>query len=446
MPAITSSVKCFGKLTLAVALAAAIGGSIVQRTNAESLDLPDPRSSTNGAIHYQRACLFLSAVDIDQRAILRKPIWQIITAETTDDELAKIDDLLIASRHAIRSGLVGADQMEADFGLDIRQYMIASYVPHVELMKDIGRLIALHGMQKQSAGDWKLAAETYAAGLRMGRHMTHQTTLAEALAGVEILESMYFSIGHWAVRCPDVELVDQVSDMANAMAADMVNPARTLRFEASISNMRLDAFEEAYPNGPWAEMLLEAMGGKVPATDREGRQKAAVAAAVKAGVPKDAFADEASVEKFIRSVRSSYADLARESAECLVLHPPHSIEQGEAVFAKYAAKLPATERLSALNPARAAAFFAVHQAELDILRQVLAISAERTSEGFPASLDAVKDRLGDRPLKSPYDGSPYVYEQLDGGKGFSLSLQKAKVGDIELPPIRFHYVMPTKAE
>lgn len=413
---------------------------------AESLEFPAPRESTNAAIHYQRACLFLNSVDYEQRELLRKPIWQVVTSESTDEDLANVDRVLVPSRHAIRSALVGADQTEADFGLDVRQYMVASYLPHSELMKELGRLVALHGMQQQSTGDWKNAAQTYAAGLRMGRHMTHQTTLSEALAGVEILETIYFSLGQWAVRCPDRQLVDDVSTMVNAMAGDMVNPARTMRFEASISKMRLDALEAAFPDGPWAEMVLEGLGADMPNADRQSMREAAIKAAGEIGAPADVFDSKQTFTTYMNKLRGSYADLARESAVCLTLRPPHSIREGQQVYAKYETKLPATERRSALNPAQAAAFFAVHQAELDMLRLVLAISAERTDEGYPASLDAVRNRLGDDHLTSPFDGSEYLYKQLEDGNGFALKVAEAKVGDIDLPSMTFKYAQPAAAE
>jgi len=169
----------------------------------ERLEHPMPRAATNGAIHYQRAILFLYAVDPVKRAALQKPIWEIVTPDSHGDELAKMDKLLVESRHAIRSALVGANQIEADFGLDLRQHMVAAFLPHTQPMVDLAKLVTLHGMERESKGKWKEAADIYLATLRMGRHMTHQTTLAEAVAGIEILETGYYAIGHCAPHCPD---------------------------------------------------------------------------------------------------------------------------------------------------------------------------------------------------------------------------------------------------
>jgi hypothetical protein len=175
-------------------------------------------------------------------------------------------------------------------------------------------------------------------------------------------------------------------------------------------------------------------------------RQAAIAAAAKVGVPAEVFDDKEAFNKYLDKLRSIYVALAKETANCMTFPAPESIRRGIALFAQYESKLLATERASSLNPAKTAAFFAVHQAELDMLRQVLAISVERTSAGFPANLDGVQERLGGALPKSPYDGSAYEYEVLEDGKGFSLKLSAAKIGDIELPPIKFQYLDAGRSE
>ena len=406
----------------------------------QSLNMPVPRTATNAAIHYQRAILFLSSVDPAKRETLIRPIWEIVSPTTTDADLAKVDDLLIESRHAVRSALVGTNQAVANFGLDIRQYMIASYLPHTHPMTDLGRLLALHGMQRQSAGKWQEAIRIYLSVLRMGRHMNRQTTLAEALAGVEILETGYFAIGQWATRCPDTALVEESFYILNAMSLDMVNPAKIMRSEASISKMRMDAMQDAFPDGAWAEMVLEALGAKFPNTDHEGMRKAAIEEAAKFGVPPEAFDNKQTFDSYMRKIRAIYIALSKESANCLTLSPPESIQKGKEVFAKYEPKLLPTERASTLNTGKTAGYFAVHQAELDLLRLVLAISAARTAEGFPTSLSDIKARFGGQLPRSPYDGTDYQYEVLEGGKGFSIKVNEGEIEGIDLPEIDFRFL------
>ena len=233
--------------------------------------------------------LYLSGVDPAKRELLLKPIWEVLSAETSDGDLAAADQLLIESRFAVRSALAGARQPSADFGLDLREYLVAGYLPHVDLMTHLGKLVALDGMQQQSADNWAGAVRNYLSVLRMGRDMAAQTTLPEALAGVEILETGYYSLANWATRCPDAALVDETFHIVNGMAVDMVNPARTLRSEASISKMRLEAFAEAFPNGAWAEMVLETLGEEITHDHPEKLKEAAIAAAVERDIPRDAF-------------------------------------------------------------------------------------------------------------------------------------------------------------
>jgi len=380
------------------------------------------------------------AVDPAQRELLRKPIWEIVTPDSNDADLAKVDQLLIASRHAIRSALVGANQLQADFGLDIRQYMLTSALPHTHLMVDLAKLNALHGVQKEASGDWKSAAEIYLAIVRMGRHMTHQTTLDEALAGIEILETAYYALGRWATHCPETSLIEQVLELAAVSSSNLVEPARTLLSEASISQMRLDAMQDAFPDGPWAEMVLEALNEEFPNGGPKELRVAAIAAAVKHGVPREAFANKDSFGLYLKKLRATHIELARESAACLTQSPPGSIRQGEAVYLKFKSKLPDTERTAKLNPAKIAALFAVHEAELSMTRVILAISATKTAAGYPTDLDLVAQKLGGALPRSPFDGSALVYKSLGGSKGFSIAVAGASVGEVELPEIKFEHL------
>ncbi len=406
----------------------------------ETLDLPLPRTSTNAALHYQRAILFLVAVDPVHRDLLRKPIWEIVNPTSSPADLAKVDRLLIASRHAIRSSLIGANQLHADFGLDIRQYMLTAVLPHTQMMVDLAKLNALHGVQKEAAGDWTSAAEIYLAIIRMGRHMTHQTTLDEVLAGIEILETAYYALGRWATHCSDESLINRLLDLAKVSSGNLIEPARTLLSEASISQMRLDAMQDAYPDGPWAEMVLEVLHEEMPNVGPVDLRKHAIAAAIKHGVPKSAFDNKDALGRHLKKLRSTHIALTRESAICLTQSAPESILQGETIYQKYKSKLPDTERASKLNPARLASLFAVHKAELTLTKVILAISATKTAQGFPADLGSVAEKLGGTLPKSPYDGSALVYESLENGKGFSLTVSGTTIGKEKLPEIEFKHL------
>ena len=155
----------------------------VSETHATELYQPLPSSASNAALHYQRAILFLAEVDPSLRKLLKKPIWEIVNAETTEAEVAEIDALLIVSRHAIRAAIVGASQLQADFGANLREYAATAMLPHVGPMSDLAKLVALHGIHKQAEGDMHQAAQLFLHVVRMGRHMQQQLTLAESLEG-----------------------------------------------------------------------------------------------------------------------------------------------------------------------------------------------------------------------------------------------------------------------
>ncbi|QDT00596.1 hypothetical protein [Adhaeretor mobilis] len=421
----------------AFALLLLVGGARQSADAREKLSEPSPQTAHNGALHYQRAILFLTSVDPVKREILQKPIWEIVTPATTDAEIAKLDELLIESRHAIRSARVGSNQASADFGLDIQQYMVSSLLPHTHSMVDLSRLMALVGIHRESEGHWQEAADAYFACLRMGRHMTHQTTLAEAFAGAEILETAYFSLGRWAVNCPDQALVKEAFDLLTVVAFDLVQPAKTMQSEANILKMRMDALRHSYPDGPWAEIVLEALGAEFPAAGPEAMQKAAQAAAIKHGIPQSAFDSEASFLQHLNRMAALHFAMANESAQCLTQSAADAIRCGEKVNRKYQDKLMNTQNTGNWDPAKIASLFAVHDAEFTVLRTTLAIAAAKSENGYPADLNAIVDEFGGEAPLSPYDGSPLVYEVIDGGKAFSLSVAAAKIGSVDLPAIKF---------
>jgi hypothetical protein len=67
----------------------------------------------------------------------------------------------------------------------------------------------------------------------------------------------------------------------------------------------------------------------------------------------------------------------------------------------------------------------------------MAIAVAKSDTGYPADLSAVADRFGGKLPTSPYDGSPLVYEVINSGQGFSLSVEAAQIGSVDLPAIKF---------
>ena len=287
---------------------------------------PLPSSSSNAALHYQRAILFLSEVPPEKRKLLRKPIWEIINAETTAKEVAEIDSVLIASRHAIRAAMIGASQAQADFGTDLRAYATTTQMPHVGPMSSLAKLLTLHGIQKQAEGDSQRAAEIFLLVIQMGSHMQQQLTLAETLEGEGILETGYHALCNWAVRCSDMKLISSVRSTMNANSSQGSSAASALGYEASVVELALNDLELAYPDGNWAEIVLRAVDAKPASTSPKAMREAAKAAVLKRGVPASVFEDPQALSTHIGKLRAAHADYYRESMACLTLPSAKAIK------------------------------------------------------------------------------------------------------------------------
>ena len=427
----------FGGHILLLALVAGIA-TVAQAADGR-IDAPLPSTATNGALHYQRGLLFLNGVDPEQRAQLNQPIWELLGGLSDPDRRRTIEKLLIDSRHAVRSALVGSRQMEADFGIDLKQYAIANFVPHADQMVDLHKLVLLHGAQRESIGESEEAVEIYVQGLRMGRHLTHSATLVEALAGLQMLEGNYYLLSSWALRCKEPELVEQASRMINVLTSEMADPARSLFQEFRIVKLQLAMFGEVFPDGPWAEMVLEALDAPIPMAGEMEMQQAARAAAAERGLPANILDDEEAFAAYLEKLKALYLPMARQTAQALSLPPVAAVERGQEIHDEFADKLQELGDPSLVNPGEVASYFAMHDAELTLAKVVIALAASKTEEGFPPTLDAMADRFGGEVPRSPYDGSPLTYELLDGGRGFHVAVPAAQLGAISLQKIDFRH-------
>ena len=74
-------------------------------------------------------------------------------------------------------------------------------------------------------------------------------------------------------------------------------------------------------------------------------------------------------------------------------------------------------------------------------RVALAAASSRTATGFPESLAEIAPRFSGSVPTSPYDGSEVVYQRLNDGKDFSVTIPAVKSFDLELPQIEFSSVV-----
>lgn len=402
-----------------------------------------PSSSNNGALHYQRALLFLAAVEDKQQQLLNKPIWEIVNTDTTAEEIAAINNLLIASRHAIRSALIGAAQMQADFGTDLRQYAATTRLPHVIPMSHLAKLVALHGMQRQAIGNWREAAQIYLDVVRMGRHMSQQLTLAESIEAVRILETGFHVLADWAVRCPNTGLIGQVRAQLGAIMPYSISPAAAISREARFVQLGLTDLQHAYPDGNWAEMILVAMDAKTSSLSPTEMRAAARTIALKRGIPKSVFDNKESFDQYVGKKRAVNRQYYQELLACLTLPASAAVREGARIQGKYAAKLKRLGNPKILNAGQIAAYFAAHQAEHRLTRVVLALSAHKQEGRFPKDLSSVAADFGGQLPDNPYGEGPPDYALLKEGTGMRIGYPQATIGDVVIPKVAFEYAGST---
>jgi hypothetical protein len=403
---------------------------------ADDLPEPFPSPSSNAALHYNRAMLCISMIAPETRDLLTKPIWDEVRGLPPDQLRGKLSTLLHEGRHALRAALLGCQQNEADFGLDYGDSGVGA-MPHVDPMLQVGRLITLAGLDAQLRGDWKRAGTLFFYGLRLGRHMTHQATLAEALTGVEILENNYFALANCAVHCPDRYLVKRAFTILEIYSEDMVSPATTLLREARIVSHRCNKLKEAFPDGPWAEMLLEALGEFVHSESESHHEQQAIELCVKRGVPRSVFTDKKAFDAKVTEIQNLWVECFEATAAAMLLPAQARAERGRQIFEEYNQKLSRLGDSGMLDPAQIGNVFAVHDAELAMARLVLAAAASRTEAGFPASLHEVAGMFGGSLPVSPYDNSPIRYAVTNGGKDITVAVGEVNAGDLTLPKIEF---------
>ena len=422
----------------AFALAFAVGMAPLA---AQAVELPQriPATSSNAALHYHRAILLMADVDLEKRMLLRQPIWELVHSEMTAEEVARLDDLLIESRHAVRAAIAGAAQPHADFGVDFKNYSAATRLPHVGLMQKLARVVALHGLQKQAEGDWRQAALVYLDVMHMGMHMSEQLTLAEAIEAVRILETGYFVLGMWAAECPDAELVASTLSALNVVVPEHLSPTTALGYESSLLLNGLAAIGEDYPDGAWAEAVLDILDVTPEAWDPESMRAAAKAAAIERGVPESVFASDAAFMEHLGQLRDLNQDYYEAMVQTVSLPTEEALEAGKRVFDEFSPKLKRLGDEGPYSPTSIVAYYATHEAEHHLLQIVLGLCAEKEGGLFPADLSAVTARFGGMLPASPYDGKPAAYQPTADRTGFSIAYPAFSAGGVDLPEVKFAF-------
>lgn len=411
------------------------------RAQTGTLAEPFPAPAPNAALHYQRALLYLSKLDRDELQLLSKPVWEVLPAPVERQSTREISSLLRHARFAIHAAATGSRTAECNFGIDFSELGAAAQLPHVEGMVHLGRLLTLRGASAEAHGEWEGAAIIYFDGLRMGRHLTHQNTLLEALAGIEILRNNYFALARWGVGCPSRPLVARAFGLFESMQGTLVEPSLVLARETSIMSLEFDRLRDAYPNGNWAKLILESFGEEISGKQQDDAKRA-IAKCIKLGLPEDVFSSPSAFQEYVSKLQATANRFAESVTACVTLPPKARLERAEALNKKYSRLITLLTSDTLIDPVEIGVLLAEHEAELIVTRLALAISASKKDGMIPKSLQGVADRFGDNIPVNPYSHEPVSYEPLEGGRSFALTIP----GLGPLPEVDFNSSAPEEAE
>ena len=412
---------------------------LCSRGQAAELSQPLPNGSSNAALHYQRAILFLTGIDAQQRKVLQAPIWETVTPQMTAAQQNTVTQLLFAGRFAIRAGVIGSQQTTADFGIDFTAYGSALYVPHAQPLQEVANLVALYGMHLQGEEKWAKAGEIFLSVVRIGRHLTEQRTLGESTKGVRILETGYYCLATWAARCPDQQLVAAVRQTLLALGVESISPLAAVSTEATLVDLRLTELQHAYPDGNWQEILLAATNTPITIGGNVDWREATKAEAIKRGVPAAIFESTAEFDKFIANLRETNRRFYADTLAALSLPPEQAIAAGAKVYDEFAGQLKRLGDPDSLSPAQIAAFYATHDTAQRLLSVTLALCAAREGGLFPADLKGLAATFGGELPTSPVGQKPLEYRASADRKGFRIAFPKVMVGSVEVPEVAFEY-------
>ena len=225
----------------------------------------------------------------------------------------------------------------------------------------------------------------------------------------------------------------------HAASSQVVSPSRALSFEASVLELTLDDVQLAYPDGNWAEIVLQAVDAKPEASTPEAMRAAAKAAVIERGVPESVFADVESFETHIEKLREAHADYYRQTIACLNQPVGSAVKRGQEIYDKFTPRLKALGDPDILNPGQIAAYFAVHEAELRLANLVLAISAQKQDEQFPQDLSGVAQQFGGQLPENPLGTGPVVYRPTADRHGFEIHFAGTQIAGIDLPKVGFEF-------
>ena len=418
-------------------LAACLLGAMVTTHVYAEADTPAPKPSTNAAAHYCRALLLLSSMPPASREMLSKPIWEVFGDASKEEIHAAISPVVFEGRHAIRAALQGSIQKGCQFGIDYCDTGQGTAAYHAPLMLQLNRLVTLSGIKQKIDGDDRLALGKFLAALKMGRHMADEPTLIEMLVGIEMMENAYFTLALWGTRCADPAL----AEVAFRRVEDsqwQLDPSKMMMAEAAILDEQVDRVIKEFPDGRWAEMMLESWGELADGNSRDELKGRLLEVAEQRGIRAEIFEDRASFEEAAKRFRATHVDYFQESAVCLQQSGMARAKCAAEIHDKFRPQFDEVGDSHFIDVQDVARHVATSEAERVMARVALAVAASRQADGkYPASLDTVAGKFGGKLPTSPYDGSAVKYTVLNDGQDFAVQVAEATFGDVVMPAIDF---------
>ena len=338
------------------------------------------------------------------------------------------------------SALHGVREKDCDFGVDYTRNSQNSSVPHATMMLHLSRLVTMAGIDAKIEGDNRKAVELFFDCYQMGRHLDSATTLVETHIGMEIMENASFALAFWAARCDDPALISSAFKRFEQMALPKLKMAATLEAESRVFDAKLEQVKAAYPDGNWAEMILEAWGELAEGDDRAGLQARLLELAGERGYTPETFKDKDAFLAAASKVEQLHADYFAACAGCVKLEEPARAKKAAELYRQFQPKFEAAGDAEFLDIRHIVRHQAANEAESELIRGVLGICASRKGGKYPSAINAVAAQFGGRLPKSPYNGAPLEYQVLNDGQDFLIAVPELTIMGVVYPRVEFSSV------
>jgi hypothetical protein len=206
-------------------------------------------------------------------------------------------------------------------------------------------------------------------------------------------------------------------------------------------SVEMDRLRAAYPDGDWAEIILESLGQEIVGDKHEDDERA-IAACVKVGMPRETFSNSRKFCEYVDKLQATGNRFAESVTACMTLPPQARVQRAQVLRDKYASLIKVLAAETLIDPVEVGILFSEHEAELTLARLALALSASKSDGKFPDSLQAIEGRFGGSVPANPYTGEAVVYRSSEDGRSFELRIPPQDA----FPEVAFNSLPPAEAK